>query len=100
MSDKLYNKEIHDNLLDLGYEYDGRIFYDRKRDNSLYLDTYIHPNNDDWFGINDRGHFDPLHFSEYTEGSEKGIYHRQRYEYETKRIAQTPFRKPTEGTLQ
>jgi|HubBroStandDraft_3_1064219.scaffolds.fasta_scaffold86568_3 hypothetical protein len=60
----LHNKPIHDNLIALGYEYDGRC---ERGD-----DEYSHPANDDWFAINKNGRINPLDVCEFTEGSERG----------------------------
>jgi hypothetical protein len=60
----LFNKEIHDNLLAIGYEYMG------KAENGD--DEYDSVENDDWFGINTKGHINPLDVCEFTEGSEMG----------------------------
>jgi len=60
---KLNNKEIHDNLIALGYE-----LYTRDDTDDLYW----HDDNDDWFGINSKGHINPLDLCEFTEGSIRG----------------------------
>jgi hypothetical protein len=59
----VYNEDVHHNLLALGYEYDGR---------DEFGEEYSHPDNDDWFGVNSKGHINPLDACEYTEGSVRG----------------------------
>ena len=61
----LYNEAVHHNLLDLGYEYDGR-------DEKGQDDEYSHPDCDDWFAINAYGRINPLDACEFTQGSVRG----------------------------
>jgi hypothetical protein len=61
---ELFNKEIHDNLLDMGYTYEGKC--------GNGDDEYAHDVNDDWFAINPKGHINPLDLCEFTQGSVRG----------------------------
>jgi hypothetical protein len=72
---KLFNRGIHDNLLDLGYHYAGRQNWNEEK-----IDMYDHRDNDDWFGINKQGHIDPLDYCEFTEGSVKGRASREEWQ--------------------
>jgi hypothetical protein len=65
---KVFNKEMHDNLLALGYEHTR---YVSKKYRTRF-DMYDHPDNDDWFEIDEKGHIDPADLCGFTEGSTRG----------------------------
>jgi hypothetical protein len=68
---KLFNQEIHDNLIALGYERYERYKGPSGKKEDQY-DMYWHLVNDDWFGINSEGHIDPMDLCDFTQGSVKG----------------------------
>jgi hypothetical protein len=72
---KLFNRGIHDNLIALGYHYGGKQDW-----NNEEIDMYDHEDNDDWFGIDSKGHIDPLDYCEFTEGSVKGRASREEWQ--------------------
>ena len=64
---KLFNQQIHDELIALGYEHER--YVDKRF--KLRFDMYDHPMNDDWFEIDEKGHIDPADICGFTEGSIK-----------------------------
>jgi hypothetical protein len=72
---QVYNRGIHENLLALGYEYEGRVSH-----LGPWYDEYTHPDNDDWMAIYQDGSLVFLDICEFTEGSDKGIAIREQWE--------------------